>query len=1225
LSLRFILGRAGSGKTRACLDAIRDEAARRPRGPALIMLVPEQATHQTERALWCAGPPPRASLRAQVLSFRRLAARILAETGPARTPILDDLGRKMLLTAIAAQAAPELIVFGAAARRRGFAGRLARTISELNAERAGADALWEQYEALTGRPRSGSRPADEDEPGGDSTLAGKLHDLAILLVRYRERISGSYIDPEETLDLAAERLAGVPFLRGARIWIDGFAGFTPQQYGLLGAILGVSPEVSLTLCLDARVLTAPAWGEGAGAALAGLFAPTLDTYRRLLEVAEAAGTQVLDPLVLPLAGQATRFPAGGHLSFLESHWEAPVPFELSGLPQEAAEKPGPVRLVLASDQRAEVTGAAEEILRLCREGGYEWRDISVIVPDMDSYHDALRTVFRDHGIPCFLDRRRPVPYHPLVEFLRSAVEICEGDFAPEAVFRWLKTDLGPISRDDVDILENYVLRHGIRGARWLDTSPWRYAAADLELGPLAGEDGLPPASQGQASQATKGPAPPATEGPAPPAGPAPPPPPADASQQFLEKINLARDRVTAILRPLFTALRRAARRPLPAGEMLSALAALLSSAGVAETLQSWRDGDLADGLPEQAQEHEEVWRRAMRLLEQAYAALGETPLRLDQFAAVLATGLESLTLGLVPPSLDQVICGTVERSRQPDVRATFVLGAVQGALPSIPAEDLVFTDSERDGLAAGGMELAPTARERSFHLRYLGYIAMTRASEYLWVSWPVRHGEKESHGPAAVVSTLKLLFPWLEEAPSGGRGLSSPPLPPANLRLAAQRTSRALSLARQGQRLDRGWLDLYQWMLSEPGRREPVKRMMAGLGWRNEPVPLDARLARSLFGYPVRGSVSRLERFAACPFAHFAGNGLRLEPRPRRQVTAPELGTFFHAVLQAFFNRLMRSGEDLAGASDEAVERTLKDALDSITPRLQSEVLLSSCRHRYLARILGRTAGRTVWWLRQHARRSAFKTIAVETGFGLPGSRFAALELEGVSLRGVIDRIDLAESEGRRLVRIIDYKSGAAGWKLSEVVHDLKLQLLLYLAAARSMLPELFGGPVEVAGIFLFPVRDPLLKLGSPDQAAMADQLRLDKLHPDGLVLAEGRVASMMDRDAAFKGPGRLFSFRVASSGQLVGGQPVTAGQLDMLVRFAVARAEALAARIAAGDDAIYPWRRGTRRGCSYCDFHALCAFDPSLPGNRYRELPPVSAKDAWEAISAVAGEVTRR
>lgn len=1183
LGLSFILGRAGTGKTRACLDAIRAETARSPQGPALIMLVPEQASHQTERALLTAPGGPRGTMRAHVLSFRRLAARVLADTGHSSAPVLDDLGRNMVLAALVAgrQRAGELTVFRGSAARRGFPGRLARTLDELAMQRINESALLAHLELM--------RQAGQD----DTVLAGKIGDLALLLRDYRERLADLYLDPQDPLALAADRLARCQLLHGAAVWVDGFAGFTPQEYMLLGGLMNVAAELCVALCLD-PVLAAGARAaqSAAGEAAKGLFAPTFKTYLQLLTISAQSRIPLGPNVVLPpAAAQPTRFQPAGRLAHLERCWERPREFE-PGPPHD-----GPtdrVRLLEAADRRTEVEAAASEILRLCRDEGYQWRDISVLMPEMEPYHDLIRTVFAQYAIPCFIDRRRPVPYHPAVEFLRSAVEIVHTSWSPDAVFRWLKTDLGPIDRAHTDLLENYVLAHGIRGARWLDPEPWSYLSGVVTSHPAQERDLL-----------------------------------------LLARVNAARDQVAGALREFCNVCRAAVGGRAPAAVLVQGLSGLLESSGVAGILQAWHGESVAAGLHDQAEEHRHVWRRIVTLLEQLYAALGETPLSLEEFADVLESGLESLTLGLVPPSLDQILCGAVERSRQPDIKAALVLGACDGSLPGAPAEDLIFNDRERDRLAAAGLELAPTARERALNQDYLIYIALTRASEYLWVSWPRASGQEgsgASRGPSPAVERLKRLLPDLKVETAGPSPPPAPPGLPDSLPQAARQVARALSLVRAGHPVAPGWKDLYDWLVSEPTRRDAVRGGLAGLSWSNDAAALSPLAAAGLYGRPVRGSATRLERFAGCPFAHFAADGLRLAPRSLQQVQAPELGSFFHAVLQAFYLQLERSGVDLATSDTQTVQQLLDAVLEEMTPRLQSEVLLSSGRYRYLGRILARTLRRTVGWLHAHARRSGFRTVLVEVGFGIGrhgGSGVPPLTLgpDGpeLELRGMIDRVDLAEDGGRRLMRIIDYKSGSASFSLSGAVHGLNLQLLLYLAAAVEFLPALLdpGGQqppkLEVAGAFLFPVRDQLVRLDTGCPPDQAEREQIEARRPGGLVLNDPDVVRLMDSSAEDDAETRLFRFRIKRDGSVQGQMALYADEIDTLVRFGRAQALSLSRRMRAGEVEPRPWRRGADRACKYCKFHALCVFDPQLPENRYREISNLKKADAWEAIEAIA------
>lgn len=1202
MGLSFILGRAGTGKTQACLDSIRAETARSPQGPALIMLVPEQASHQTERALLTAPGGPRGTMRAHVLSFRRLAARVVAETGPVGAPVLDDLGRNMLLAALVAerQRSGELTVFRGSAARRGFPARLARTFDELAMQRIDETALRAQLERM--------RQAGQ----GDTVLAGKLHDLALLLREYRSRLADVYLDPQDPLTLAADRLGRCELLRGASVWVDGFAGFTPQEYMVLGGLMAVAADVRVALCLDPRLVQSLRQSaDTANEAARTLFAPTFKTYLQLLTVAAERRVAVQAPEVLPAAGRPARFRRGGKLAHLELCWGRPDAFGPGAPPRDPTApdafpaSPDRIRLVAAADQRAEVEAAASEILRLCREEGYEWRDISVLVPEMESYHDLLRTVFAQHGIPCFIDRRRPVPYHPAVEFLRSAVEVTLTRWSADAVFRWLKTDLGPLDRAETDLLENYVLAHGIRGSRWLDSDPWRYLPGVVTL----------------------------------PSSPSPDEAAGERDKALLERVNAARREVTSALNCFHHVCAAAGTGRVPAATLVQALAGLLESSRVAATLQAWHREAEERGLRDLAEEHRHVWRRIVLLLEQLYAALGELPLSLEEFAAVLEAGLESLTLGLVPPSLDQVLCGTVERSRQPAIRAAFVLGACDGALPGAPAEDIIFNDRERDRLAAAGLYLAPTARERTLHEGYLTYIALTRASEYLWVSWPrpVARDSGGSRGPSPVVALLRRLFPDLKEDQAGTHPPASAPELPDSLGQAAGRVARALSLASAGHRVAPEWKALYDWLVSEPDRRAAVRRALAGLAWKNTAVSLPPHLAARLFGVPVRASATRLERFAECPFAHFAAHGLRLAPRARRQVQAPELGSFFHAVLQAFYLELGRSQLDLATAGTEQVQQILGGVLEQMVPRLQSEVLLSTGRYRYLGRILSRTLRRTVGWLQTHARRSSFRTVAVEAAFGLPGSGRPPLMIEAddesdfpltqggrtlMEIRGIVDRVDLAEAQGRRLVLIIDYKSGSTSFSLADAVYGLSLHLLLYLAAASELLPALLGAggpPLELAGAFLFPVRDKLVRLDAGCPPEEAERKQIEARRPGGLVLNDPAVVRLMDAAVEDDAAARLFSFGIRQDGSVRAQMSFSKEDIGTLIRFARAQALALARRMLAGEVDPRPWRRGADRACRYCDFHALCVFDYQLQANQYRNLPSLKKADAWHEIEAVA------
>ncbi len=1167
MALTFVLGRAGAGKTQYCLSAIRRLMQEDPAGPPLLMLVPEQATHQTERALLTGPDAPSVAFRASVLSFRRLALRVLDLTGGTGRPVLDGVGRHMLLASLVERRRSQLKAFRDSARRPGFVGRLAGTVAECAAQRIGSDQLKAHAQALVAAG------------GTDELLVGKMHDVALLLADYHEAISDVHLDPHQALDLASDRLFASQALLGAQVWVDGFAGFTAQEYEMLGAIMSVAADVYIALCLD------PAEVAGAGARVPGrdeprLFAPTLKTYWQLKTVAAQRRVRLGAPVNLPAPGGPTRFSGQGALALLESHWARPDRPSAGVTPPAAT---GTIALVAAPDQRREVAAAAAGIVRLARERGYAWRDMAVVVPDLETYHDLLRVTFAGYGIPLFVDRRRPVPYHPLVELIRSAVEVAEGNWRVEAVFRWLKTDLGPLDRREVDLLENYVLARGVRGDRWLSEEPWR-------LGPPSGH-----ADDDAHAEARPG---------------------TGGEPDGVEMVDAMRRKVAAVLGPTVRALREARSGPRRAGELVRALTGLLAAAGLPGKLERWAEEARLSGEYDSAQEHREVWDGVVRVLEQLYSALGSQPVRLAEFAAILGAGLESLNLGLVPPSLDQVVCGTIERSRQPELKAMFLLGACLGTMPGAPGEDLVFNDTERLALGERGLKLAAPACERVFHEEYLTYIALTRSSEYLWISYPQRSAGAATTGPSPAVARLKRLFPDLREA-----AVDDFDLAPSPAALASEAAARLAGI-RQGIAPPLRWQQAFDWLLSDPARGEAARLRLAGLSWTNEARPLVREQALGLYGSPVRGSASRLEMYEKCPFAHFAAHGLRLAVRPRRQVKAPEIGVFYHAVLQRFFGELKREGVALSDLDDASLERRLDGLFAGIEETMAGGVWVDSGRLRHLAAVLQRTTRRTIGRLREHARRSAFTPLEMEVGFGLPGATWSALDLGEMKVRGIVDRIDSAAHRGRTMLCVMDYKSGRPQFKLSSVAHGISLQLPVYLLAVTEYASQLGLDDAAVVALLLYPVQDPMITLPRWDPQLLGKEAG-KRWRPSGLVLNDPEVVTLLDRSAGDREAPPILPVTVNKAGNVSGTSAVSRDPMRMLARFVRAKAKAAGRRLLGGDESIRPWRQpgGGGRACEYCDFHAVCAFDPRLAGNAYRDLSGLKNEEAWARIAAAAGE----
>lgn len=1130
MSLRIVLGRAGSGKTRLCLEEIKAALDTGPEGPNLIILTPEQATLQMELELHKFLSIPGFS-RVQVLSFRRLGWRVFQEAGGAARAHLGEMGKRMALRAIVNARQKDLTLFASLAGSVGFIDQLAHTIAEFKLYRIAPGDL----QRTAAEYRAAGR--------GDTLLGRKLHDLAVIYGDLEQHLAGRYIDPDDYMTLLAKRLPEAPFIKGAQVWIDGFNGFTPQEEEVLEALLTVAGRVTVTLCLD-PALRRRQLGE------TELFHPTSETYHRLRSLAQGVRVNIEEDVLLTTCSRFLQSPVLAHLEAHYGRW--PIkPFP--GVPDG-------VRLVAAANPRVEVEAVAGEILRLARDENLRFREMAVLLRDIEPYHDLIVNTFRDFNIPFFIDRRRPVSHHPLLELVRAALETVLENWAYDPLFRYLKSDLVPIQRWEVDILENYVLAYGIRGRLWLEETPWSFS----------GQEG--------------------------------------------GTVNTIREEAVRHLRRFY---REVQGRSLTVKGITTALFNLINDLKVQERLEKWSREAREAGDLDAAQEHEQVWDDFTELLDEMVTVLGDTPITLEEYAAVLAAGMEGLKLKLIPPALDQVVVGTLERSRQPEVRAAFILGAAEGILPAQIAEDAAFSDREREELQASGLKLAPTGKIRLFHEEFLIYLALTRSRYYLWLSYPRSNSAGRALGPSPLIRRLRQMLPAIVEEYYG------PDMPEGEDALEYLTTPRraagylALLLSR-GRPLSSFWREVYKWLEEDEGGR--LLDLLKGTAYVNEEKALEPQLVTHLYPEPLKMSISRLETYAACPFRYFLSYGLKLKERKLYRLEPADIGQFYHAVLKVFVEELRARGRDWGDVDDAEAAAILKEGIEALVPILQQEILKSSARYGYLRKKLEQTLVGVLAVLNEHARRGAFRPVAVEAYFGREGTA-PPLELEDptgrrVFLEGRVDRIDAARYRERTYVRVIDYKSSQTGLDLERLYYGLSLQLPLYLQAALTAAPELLGEEADPAGILYFAVSNPIIRRQAPVRDVMeATRLRRQALKMRGLFLADPEVIKLMDRDVD-KSPD-LLPIRLNKDGSIRRGSPaVTKQQLELLLALARARAAVLVGEILTGQIAISPYKQAKSSGCDFCPYRPVCFFDIQLSGNHYRRLPPLKGQDFWDTAA---------
>jgi len=1166
--LRFLLGPAGSGKTRTCLEEITRELHRDPLRPdePLYFLVPEQATFQMERALLEVDPQVTASWRARVVSFTRLAFLALDQVGPATRPVVGELGKLLALYLAVEQVQAELSVFRRVAAAEGFLESLASTLSEVRAYGHDWDALERAAAVLA---RTGESPL----------LSAKLRDIARIGRAYQGVLADRFHDPDTTLALATAAVRSSALFCGARLWVDGFSGFTPAEFRLLQALMGAAKEITVALCLEPgelRHTPIDLWNEGSPDAL---FHPVRATLVRLRQIARAAGVYQITCTYLPEGGASEkplpRFREAAFLARLEralvADGQSVAGAEAAATLKERDRGSPPCTVIEAATPQGEAEAVAREIRRLVRDEGYRYSDIAVIVRNIERFRDVLEATFTEWEIPFFLDYKPPAYYHPLITLITGALDLVQSGFTTQSLMRCLKSDLVGVARADVDALENDALVRGIDGDAWLDESRWK----DSPLAPVR----------------------------------------------------------RAAVDPLARFARRAwslSQQPggAAAAEYLQALGDLLTDLEAPRRLEAWSREAAQRGASLEAQEHVQVWNGLVDVLAQFDALLGQVRLDFQRFAGSLNAALKRLRLGRVPPRLDQVLVGSIERSRQPDLKCAFLMGMNEGHFPAVPAEDPILTDEERSHLLRAELEMGPTSRERLWHEKYLTYIAFTRASRRLYITYSRAETDGKPLRPSAPVRWLREHFPGVAFASEDLQ--SAQRLPERLDALPGWIARRVRAAADEGASLSdlNETLAVYQWLAAprqtatEPARaaREEVLRVdpLAALAYQNVSASLSKATAHRLYG-DGPASPTQLETYAACAFRHFAAFGLRLEA-PRRPEADPALvGSLIHGALSAFVRRLQAEGRDWGDLDRAESERRADEALAQEIGRRPEYAALRRAADQYVLRRVRATLRAAVWAIGAHCRQGRFRPFAVELRFG-PGGPLPPLWVQAgtdemVAVTGRIDRLDVAEERGVRWLRVIDYKSSQRPFSLGRAVEGLDLQLLLYLAAAAE---GLAGHGFHVAGCLYLPVFDPLESVEHPPAAG--DEGWRRSLRAEGLIVAEGGVPRLMDSEST--GSSMLVPLYFRKDGSLGANSPgaVSAERLDKLI----AHAKAVAARFVqewrTGKTDIAPYLLGNERACTHCPFRSVCQFDPLLAENRYRALRSLTDEELWARVERSAG-----
>lgn len=1121
MALRMILGPAGSGKSTWLQEQFIRESLAHPE-QNFILLVPEQYTMETQMQI-VKRHPHHGTLNIDVLSFERLAFRVFEEAGCADYIVLDDMGKNVILSKVAREYKKQLKIFGRNLSRKGFISELKSLLSELYQYGIGADEL----EKAMGKVKE------------SSLLSNKIKDMVVIYRAFADKLSDGTITAEEVLTVLCRLLPNSRRIRNVTIGLDGFTGFTPVQYQVLDLFMQYACQVDVTVTADADMSCNQEVPEYE------LHYLSSHTVFKLQQLAKENQTPIEPPIRLDRK-VPWRFDKHPALAFLERHI---LRFSTARYMDKTQE----VSLHISRTPLEEVRYVCREIHRLVQEKQYRYRDIAVITGSISEYACELRQEFVRQGIPFFLDDKRSFMTHPLVEYIRSALEVVVKDFSYESVFRHLKCGLFEISLQDRDKLENYVIAMGIRGrGRWQQDWNIGYAGCG-----------------------------------------------------YIDFVALNKLR-EAVITPLLQLYEQLKKPELTVKDFAKILVCYILDYQVDKKLLLYKEQFEAQGDYALASEYEQAQELLFNLFDEVVELLGEEQMSLKDFSDILDSGLEEIQVGTIPAYADRLVAGDMERTRLSEIKALFFLGNNEGKVPKVKESRGLFTDYDKEQLNLANIELSPTVKQSSFIQRFYLYLAFTRAKEVVYISYAKMDSMGKSLRPSVYLSEILHLFPKLsvvdeDVAMNDAIDDEELKLPYIDKQSAWRYYLQKLQDIREKD-VSGAWKELYSHYC-RTGRQERARKMLDAAFDAYQPESIGAQLAKQIYGEVLSGSVSRLEQQASCAYAQFLIYGLGLKERREFAFKPADIGTILHKAIEAVFQHTMDERIELSQLSKEDRETLVHTCMEMVTAGYDNQILKDNYRNRWLNTRLENILNQTIWALGEQLKGSGFQPKGIEVQFSSEDTESMMMQLETgdiMKLRGRIDRMDSKEVEDKLYIRVVDYKSGSTSFDLVSVYYGLQLQLVFYLDAAieyqKTLHPEKEICP---GGILYYNIKDPIIEQEhSAEEDEVAERL-LEQMQMNGLENHEVQEEGKSDKSG--------------KSSKSV--QAIDTVQFAQLKTYVQDKMKELGTEILSGSVTVNPYQKKNYTSCQYCQFQTICGFDRKRSGYQYRNLPAIKDEVIWNEL----------
>lgn len=992
-------------------------------------------------------------------------------------------------------------------------------------------------------------------PDGSYTQR-KLEDLYLLYSEYEAAIRGKYTDSEDYIDLFLGKISRSELVAGNHIWIYGFDSFAPKALSVIGELMQYAADVNLVLTYD----------DKREARDADLFALAETVIRNFENLAERRSIEVRKRAI-PKTYTAER---ADKIQFIEQELYAlPArkyarggqsinPAE-GGASEAAAAGTDSLTLVAAANLYNEAESAACYVLELVRDFGYRFSDIKVICNDQETRGPILKRVFKEYGIDLVSDTSKDILQSSIVQYITALMDVVVEKYRTDLMIKMLKSGFGDLTNDEITDLENYAIKYKIRGTMWKRP----FVRGESEYGAEA-----------------------------------------------LVRMNAVREKALAFMPDL-----EAIFEAETCGEFISGLYGFLyEKVKLPEKIADLTVLQTEQGRPDLAEETAQIWGKVIGIFDQMSEIMGEQKFRAAAFRDLFEAGISQVEIGILPPTKDGLMMGTMQRTRTGEMKALVVVGANEGVLPNEKPGSGLFGSDEKNLFKENGIELCKVDDVRFLEERMGIYRNLSKPRERLWISYSLSDAEGGPARPSGVFTKLAGLFgdtPVARDALNRQTDAELVGAGPAGLRHLTE----ALQAACEGRPLAPHWHEALAWFKqNKPEALEPIR---AGIAFTNKQEDLGREMTAALYMGNIEStreealepspelslSPSRLERYARCPFSHFVQYGLKPEERRIFEIAPREIGDIYHECLMEMSRHLTARGIAITDPaspwmtiSREECRTFVEDVIAKKSGTYREGILEAGNEEKYRGRRITDICEKVCWAVIEQVRAGEILRSSFEAPFGR-GRRIPPIPVnlgEGRTayIEGKIDRVDYLPGER---VKIIDYKTGNENFSVAEAEAGYRLQLMLYLEASleRRMKP---------AGVFYFKISEPMVDASG---AAIGPEEISDKIQKsfklNGVIVDDPNVIRNVAGD--FSGISDVVPIRINKEGLISGtgkDNLLTDEEFESLREKVCEKVTDICKSLAGGGIEIHPMKTAATSACAYCRYKGICRFDTIFEGCSY-------------------------